>query len=146
MATETGTDAGFGTVSRLRGLVFEYASLGASVFGIVLLAALLVYVSIDAFDLANASPLWLLTYFLTLVVPFLGFCLYSADDREITRRVGLALGGGLIASAVVFTAFETLVAPLERLSWPLVYLFVVVTPVAGYVMFAANQESVGGVG
>jgi len=146
MATETGTDAGFGTVSRLRGLVFEYASLGASVFGIVLLAALLVYVSIDAFDLANASPVWLLTYFLTLVVPLIGFCLYSANDSEITRRVGLALGGGLIVSAAGFTAIEAVVGPIERLSWQLVYLFVFVVPVTGYVIFAANQEPVGGVG
>ena len=146
MATETGTDAGFGTVSRLRGLVFEYASLGASVFGIVLLAALLVYVSIDAFDLANASPVWLLTYFLTLVVPLIGFCLYSANDSEITRRVGLALGGGLVVSAAGFTAIEAVVGPIERLSWQLVYLFVFVVPVTGYVIFAANQEPVGGVG
>ena len=146
MATQTETDAGFGTVSRFRGLVFEYASLGASVFGIVLLAALLVYVSIDAFDLANASPLWLLTYFLTLVVPLIGFCLYSADDPEITRRAGLALGGGLVASAAGFTAIEAVVGPVGRLSWQLVYLFVFVVPVTGYAIFAANQEAVGGVG
>ena len=146
MATQTETEAGFGTVSRLRGTVFEYASLGASVFGIVLLAALLVYVSIDAFDLANASPLWLLTYFLTLVVPLIGFCLYSANDPEITRRVGVALGGGLVASAAGFTAFELLVGTIDRLSWPLVYLFVFVVPIVGYSIFAANQEAVGGVG
>ena len=146
MATQTETDAGFGTVSRFRGLVFEYASLGASVFGIVLLAALLVYVSIDAFDLANASPLWLLTYFLTLVVPLIGFCLYSAADPEITRRAGLALGGGLVASAGGFTAIEAVVGSIGRLSWPLVYLFVFVVPVTGYVIFAASQEPVGGVG
>ncbi|WP_253737733.1 phosphate ABC transporter permease PstA [Halohasta salina] len=144
MATETGTK--FQAVSRLRGTVFEYVSLGASVFGIVLLAALLVYVSIDAFDLANASPQWLLTYFLTLVVPLIGFCLYSADDRQITRRTGLAVGGGLVVSALVFTGVEALVGPIDRLSWPLVYLFVFVVPTTGYTIFAANQETVGGVG
>jgi len=144
MATETGTQ--FQTVSRLRGTVFEYVSLGASVFGIVLLAALLIYVSIDAFDLANASPLWLLTYFLTLVVPLIGFCLYSTDDSEITRRVGLVVGGGLVASAAGFTAIEAVVGPIERLSWQLVYLFVFVVPVTGYSIFAANQKAVGGVG
>ena len=146
MTTQTETGGGFGTVSRLRGLVFEYASLGASVFGIVLLAALLVYVSIDAFDLANASPLWLLTYFLTLILPLIGFCLYSAGDREITRRAGLALGGGLVASVAGFTAIEAIIGPIGRLSWQLVYLFVFVVPVTGYVVFAANQEPVGGVG
>ncbi|TKX51902.1 phosphate ABC transporter, permease protein PstA, partial [Halorubrum sp. SP3] len=95
---------GFGEVSRVRGIAFEYLSFGASVFGLVALGVLLVYVAIDAFDLANASPAWLLTYFLTLVVPFLAFCLYSADDPEVTRRALGALGGGLVAVAVLFTA------------------------------------------
>ncbi|WP_200530329.1 phosphate ABC transporter permease PstA [Halorubrum sp. LN27] len=146
--TDTGTASaeGFGEVSRVRGIIFEYLSLGASVLGIFALAVLLVYVTIDAFDLTNASPEWLLTYFLTLVVPFLAFCLYSANDRELTRRAAGVLGGGLVAVAVVFTAIEAFVTQIPRLSWQLAYLFVVVFPLTGYVTYVGSSGRVGGVG
>ena len=146
MATDNATDGGFGEVSRVRGIVFEYLSLGASVAGLVALGVLLVYVAIDAFDLANASPEWLLTYFLTLVVPFLGFCLYSADDSAVTRRALGALGGGLVVVAALFTAIEAFVAEIPRLSWQLAYLFVVVAPVTGYLTYVGSRGRVGAVG
>lgn len=136
----------FGQVSRLKGQLFEKLSLAASVFGLFMLAVLLVYVVVDAFGLSSASPEWLLTYFLTLVVPFVGFCLYSADDAELTRQTLLALGGGAVTIAVLFSGFEALVRPIPRLSWQLVYLFVVVVPVTASVGFAANREPVGRVG
>ncbi|RKD97585.1 phosphate ABC transporter permease PstA [Halopiger aswanensis] len=141
-----GADHGFGQVSRLKGVVFEALSFGASLTGIAALAVLLIYVAIDAFDLANASPEWLLTYFATLVLPLIGFCLYSANDADLTRRIVLALGGGLVGTAVVFQAFEALVRPIPRLTWQLAYLFVVVTPVTAYVVFAGSREPVGRVG
>ncbi|TKX78559.1 phosphate ABC transporter, permease protein PstA, partial [Halorubrum sp. SD626R] len=146
MATDNATGGGFGEVSRLRGIAFEYLSLGASVAGLVALGVLLVYVAIDAFDLANASPEWLLTYFLTLVVPFLGFCLYSAGDPAITRRALGALGGGLVAVAALFTAIEAFVVDIPRLSWQLAYLFVVVAPVTGYLTYVGSRGRVGAVG
>ena len=145
MATQA-TTTDFGAVSRLKGTVFEYVSLGASVFGIALLAVLLIYVAIDAFALSQASPEWLLAYFLTLVVPFVGFCLYSAADRQVTRRVGLTLGGGLVASVAVFSAVELVIGSIPRLNWQLLYLFVVVVPTTGYAIFAANQHAAGSVG
>jgi phosphate transport system permease protein len=144
MATETSPE--FERVSRTKGVLFEYLSLGASVVGLIALAVLLVYVFVDAFDLADASPEWLLTYFLTLVVPFIGFCLYSAKSRRLTRRTGIALGGGLAGTALVFTAVETLVGTVPRLSWQLVYLFVVVTPVTAYVTFVGSQQPAGKAG
>ncbi|MFT4884893.1 MAG: phosphate transport system permease protein [Natronomonas sp.] len=144
MATETSPE--FERVSRTKGVLFEYLSLGASVVGLIALAVLLVYVFVDAFDLADASPEWLLTYFLTLVVPFIGFCLYSAKSRRLTRRTGIALGGGLAGTALVFTAVETLVGTVPRLSWQLVYLFVVVTPVTAYVTFVGSQQPAGNAG
>ncbi|TKX75712.1 phosphate ABC transporter permease PstA [Halorubrum sp. GN11_10-6_MGM] len=146
MATDNANADGFGEVSRVRGIVFEYLSLGASVFGLVALGVLLVYVSIDAFDLANASPVWLLTYFLTLVVPFLAFCLYSANDPAVTRRALGVLGGGLVAVAAVFTAIETLLVPIPRLNWQLAYLFVVGAPVTAYLTYVGSGERVGAVG
>ena len=147
MATEQGrAESGFGEVSRIRGTAFKYLSLGASLTGILALGALLIYVFIDAFDLANASPRWLLTYFLTLVVPFVGFCLYSAGDRELTKRTGIALGGGLVATALLFEAVELLVRPIPRLTWQLAYLFVVAVPVVGYVLFAGARKPIGRTG
>ncbi|WP_181691131.1 phosphate ABC transporter permease PstA [Natronomonas sp. LN261] len=147
MAVERDTaDSGFGEVSRIKGIAFRYLSFGASVIGILALAALLVYVFVDAFDLANASPEWLLTYFLTLVAPFIGFCLYSAGDRELLGRTVLALGGGLLGTAVAFEAIELLVRPIPRLTWPVAYLFVVAVPVVGYVLFAGAQKPVGRTG
>ena len=146
MATEEPTAGGFGEVSRLRGLAFEYLSFGASVFGILALAVLLVYVFIDAFALTDASPEWLLTYFLTLVVPFLGFCLHAADDPAVTRRSVVTLAGGLVGTAVVFEGIELLIRPVPRLNWQLVYLFVVVVPVTAYVVFAASREPTGAAG
>jgi phosphate transport system permease protein len=145
MATES-EQVDFGRVSRTKGVLFKYLSLGASVFGIVTLAVLLVYVFIDAFDLANASHEWLLTYFLTLVVPFTGFCLYSARDRQLAKRVALALSGGLVAVPLAFTAFETFVQPIPRLTWSVAYMFLVGTPVTGLAAFRAAQQPVGGVG
>jgi phosphate transport system permease protein len=146
MATENQNAGGFGEVSRVRGAVFELLSFGASVFGLVALGVLLVYVAIDAFDLANASPEWLLTYFLTLVVPFLAFCLYSAGDPAVTRRALGALGGGLVAVAALFTAIEALLVPIPRLNWQLAYLFVVAAPVTAYLAYVGSGGRVGAVG
>ena len=146
MATDTTDVDVFGQVSRVRGVAFEYLSLGASVFGIVALAVLLVYVTIDAFDLTSASPGWLLTYFLTLIAPYLAFCLYSAADRTLTQRVLSVLAGGLIAVAVGFTAVETLIRPIPRLSWQLAYLFTIGLPVTGYVTYVGARGRAGQVG
>ncbi|MFC7216344.1 phosphate ABC transporter permease PstA [Saliphagus sp. GCM10025334] len=145
MAVERST-TDFERVSRLKGAVFEYLALSASVVGIVALAVLLIYVVVDALDLSNASPEWLLAFFLTLVLPFIGFCLYSANDRKLTRRSVLALGGGVVATAVPFSAFEAVVRPVPRLTWQLVYLFVVVVPVSATVAFVGSQRPVGRIG
>ncbi|MFC7071832.1 phosphate ABC transporter permease PstA [Halovenus rubra] len=136
----------FGQVSRIRGKIFEKLSLGASVFGILMLAVLLVYVVVDAFNLSSASPEWLLTYFITLVVPFIGFCLYSANDPKLTKQAVLALGGGLPAIAGTYIGVEAFIRPVPGLTWQLIYLFTVVVPVTAYVGFAGSREPVGRVG
>ena len=145
MAVET-EQMDFSQVSRTKGIIFRYLSLGASVFGILTLGALLVYVFLDAFDLSSASPEWLLTYFVTLVLPLTGFCLYSVGDREFAQRIVGTLAVGLVAVAVGFTAFETLIRPIPRLTWPLAYMFLVATPVIGYTLFRAIHEPAGNVG
>ncbi len=136
----------FEQVSRLKGRVFEAVSFGASVLGLFVLALLLIYVSIDAFDLTAASPEWLLTYYLALVLPFIGFCVYSVGDPRITRRVGAALGGGLVVVAVGFTAIETIIRPIPRLTWPLTYLFGVVVPVTAYTTYLSAHRQIGQIG
>ncbi|MFT4946618.1 MAG: phosphate transport system permease protein, partial [Natronomonas sp.] len=142
MATTTND---FGRVSRLKGTIFEMLTFGASVTGILALAALLIYVSVDAFDLEAASPEWLLVYFFTLVLPYLGFCLYETD-RSVKRLTAVVLVGGLVGTAVLFTAVEALVRPIPRLNWQLTYLFAVVLPVTGYVSVAGSSTPTGAVG
>jgi len=146
MATESTTNQRFEQVSRVKGKAFEVLTFGASVIGILALAMLLVYVAVDAFDLEAASPEWLLTYFLTLVIPYIGFCLYSAGERAVTRRTLLALSVGLLVNAVGVTLIEAAGTEIPRLNWQLMYLFTVVLPVTGYVTVAGTQGRVGAVG
>jgi phosphate transport system permease protein len=136
----------FGEVSRRRGRLFRYLSFAASVFGIAALAVLLVYVTIDAFALTEASPGWLFTYVGTLVLPFIGFCLYAAADRAVTRRTLATLAGGLPVTTVAVEGFELLVRPIPRLDWHLAFLFAVVVPVTAYAGYAAAREPVGAAG
>jgi phosphate ABC transporter, permease protein PstA len=127
-------------------MLFEGISFAASVAGIVSLGALLVYVSVDAFELDEASPAWLLTYFLTLVIPYVGVCLYSVHEKSLTRRVLSVLAVGLVGSAGAVTLFEAVVRQIPRLNWQLVYLFTIVLPVTGYVTVASTRGQVGRVG
>lgn len=144
MATES-TRNQFGRVSRLKGQLFESFTFTASVTGIVALAALLTYVTVDAFDLEAASPEWLLVYFLTLVLPYIGFCLYETD-RAVKRRAVIGLGGGLVATATLFIGFEALVRSIPGLTWQLLYLFLIVVPITGYVSVVGSNTPTGAVG
>ncbi|WP_436900659.1 phosphate ABC transporter permease PstA [Halovenus halobia] len=144
MATESAGNQ-FGRVSRLKGQLFESVTFVASVTGIVALAALLTYVTIDAFDLEAASPEWLLVYFFTLVVPYIGFCLYETNHLIKRRALG-TLGVGLVVIAVTFTAIETVIRPIPGMTWQLIYLFLVVVPVVGYVTVVGSNTPTGSVG
>lgn len=144
MAAQT-SETGFGQVSRIKSVVFEYLSLAASVVGIATLAVLLIYVTIDAFDLGAASNAWVLTYLFTLVAPLIAFLLYSARDPALTRRVVSSLVGGMAAAFVVVRALSLVSIEVGRLSWPLVYLFVVVIPTIAYVGYIAVQYPAGAV-
>ncbi len=133
----------FEEVARLKGALLEYLSLGASLVGIAALAVLLVYVSVDAFDLASASPEWVFTYVGTLVVPVVALWLYSADDPALTVRATLALGGGPIASFAAFRLLEAAGVQIPGLTWSAFYLFAVVIPTVSYVLYAGSQQPVG---
>ncbi|SFR93700.1 phosphate ABC transporter membrane protein 2, PhoT family [Halomicrobium zhouii] len=105
MATDTATDDGFGQVSRVKGVVFEYLTLAASLLGIVSLAILLAYVSYDAFGLDAAAPAWYVVFLLTLVAPTAGFLWYvsgrPAARSTISGVLSVILGGTLVALALV---------------------------------------------
>jgi phosphate transport system permease protein len=138
MSTETQTDSGFGEVSKVKGTLFEYLSLGASLLGIVSLAALLVYVTVDAFGLEAADPLWFLVYFVTLVLPTLGFVGYGVKNRAVGRVGGsalLRLFGGMAATLAVSILFII----FDAQQWLLVYT-VGVLPAAAVLLYGRLKE------
>jgi phosphate transport system permease protein len=129
MATDTERrQSGFGQVSRLRGIVFEYLTLAASLFGIVALAVLLGYVTVDAFGLESAAPEWFGVYFVTLVLPTLAFAGYGYRNRAVAHVAGgtlFRLFTGLAGGTAVVVLF--VIADVQ--TWFLVYTLGVVPPV-----------------
>lgn len=101
MATESRDIEGFGHVSRTVGTVFRYLLLAATLFGIVALTVLLIYVANDAIRPLTADPGWHLTFFLTLIVPTLavgGYLLW-------TDPASFKFGGGVVGALAVSTMF-----------------------------------------
>ncbi len=143
MATETpetgASESEFGEVSRLKGVAFEYISLGASLVGIVSLAALLAFVTFDAFGLGAADPAWFLVYFLTLVAPTTAFAWYGYRNRAVGHRsLGalFRLYGGTAAGIAVVILFVIFDVQL----WVLVYTLGIV-PAAGLAIYASATET-----
>ncbi|MFC7202460.1 phosphate ABC transporter permease PstA [Haloferax namakaokahaiae] len=105
MATENDprTISGFGQVSRTTGTIFRYLLMAATMFGIVTLAVLLVYVANDALQPFTADPAWHLTFFVTLVVPTVlaGGYLYQRN------KSALSFGGMVIGMLVVSLMFAS---------------------------------------
>jgi phosphate transport system permease protein len=96
---------GFGHVSRRVGTAFEYLLVAATLFGLAILAFLLVFVANDAIRPLTADPRWHLVFLLTLVLPATGTGLwYYRRNRSALRfgvqivallLVSLLFGGGL---------------------------------------------------
>jgi phosphate transport system permease protein len=132
--TETGTDVdlagGFGQVSRTVGTVFRYVLLAATLFGLVTLAVLLVYVANDAIQPLTADPGWYLTFLAAFVAPAVvtGALVYRREPAALTHGavvvgmlfVSLLFAGGL---AMVFVDI------LSPLTW-LAYLVALALPAA----------------
>ena len=123
MATETDSTVieSFGEVSRTMGTVFRYLLLAATMFGIVTLTILLLYVVNDAVRPFTADPGWHLTFFLTLVVPSLAVGGYLYRRNRGALWVGLAVVGTFVVSlmfgAGLAMVFVDIVPPLVWLSF-----------------------------
>ena len=100
MATRENVIEDFGHVSRTVGTVFRYLLLAATLFGIVALAVLLIYVANDAIQPLTADPGWHLTFFLTLVVPTLVVGGYLLRTDAASFRFGASLVGLLAVSTM----------------------------------------------
>jgi phosphate transport system permease protein len=99
MATEGGqVIESFGTVDKTVGTVFQYLLLAATLFGLVTLAILLVFVANDALQPLTADPGWHLTFFVTLVLPTLAVGSYLAVRNADALRFGATTVGLLVVS------------------------------------------------
>jgi phosphate transport system permease protein len=121
-ATEAGeraerTPAGTETVSRRKGRLFELACLGATVFGILMVTVLLLYVANDAFRPASADLGWHLTFVATVVVPALALVgYYLRTDRAAAKvayeSLGVPVVGALLGAGLA-VLFVEIVSPFE---------------------------------
>jgi phosphate transport system permease protein len=139
MATQDSSSyaEGFGQVSRTVGTLFRYLLLASTLFGIVVLTILLVYVANDAIQPLTADPGWHLTFLLTFVLPTLATAGYLA-----ARNVdALKLGGMTIGLVVVSLLFSGGVAVIfiEVLA-PLVWFAYVVALAVPTVLTVALQR------
>jgi len=100
MATGQNVIEDFGHVSRTVGTVFRYLLLAATLFGIVALVILLIYVANDAIQPLTADPRWHLTFFLTLVLPTLAVGGYLLRTDPASFRFGASVVGLLAVSTM----------------------------------------------
>ncbi|WP_152042826.1 phosphate ABC transporter permease PstA [Salinigranum salinum] len=104
MATDTRSQVieSFGEVDKTVGTLFQYLLQVATMFGLVMLAILLVFVANDAVQPLTADPGWHLTFFVTLVVPTLlvGGYLAVRDTEALTFGV---LAVGLLVVSLMFS-------------------------------------------
>jgi phosphate transport system permease protein len=115
----------FEQVSRTTGKIFRKLLLAGTLFGIVSLGVLIVYVANDAIQPLTASPGWYLVFLLTLVVPTAAVGWYlnrrgkSALSTGLTALgipvVGIVFGGGLSG------VFIDVISPLVLLAYAIAF-------------------------
>jgi phosphate transport system permease protein len=114
---------GFGQVSRTRDVLFRYLLLAATLVGIVSLAVLLVYVSLDALQPFSADPTWYPLFGAAFVLPVLGTAGYLyRRDRGALKVGSAAVGVGIgttMAAAGVSVLFIEVIAPTTWLAYAL---------------------------
>ncbi len=127
----TNTESGnFGQISRTAGTVFRYLLLAATLFGLVFVTILLVYVANDAIQPLTADPGWHLTFFLTLVVPTLAAGAYAYRESVDALRSGV-FSIGLVVVALMFSGGASMIFVdiVEPLTW-LAFLVALAVPTA----------------
>ncbi|WP_411964257.1 phosphate ABC transporter permease PstA [Haloferax sp. YSMS24] len=140
MATQSDTIESFGQVSRRAGIIFRYLLMGATMFGIVTLAILLVYVANDALQPLTADLGWYLVFFLTLVAPATLVGSYLLRTNVGAFKLG-ALVVGMLAVTLMFSGgvailFVDIVPPLVSLS----YAVGLVVPLAAVVLMTKYED------
>jgi len=129
MATNTDFD-GFGRVSRTAGTLFRYLLLAATLFGLVFVTILLVYVANDAIQPLTADPGWHLTFLLTLVLPTLAASAYAYRRGVEALRTGVfTIGFVVVAAMFSGGAAMIFVDIVEPLTW-LAFLLALAVPTA----------------
>ncbi|WP_247002821.1 phosphate ABC transporter permease PstA [Halosolutus gelatinilyticus] len=106
-----------GQISQLRGAVFKYSCLGATLLALALVFVFLLYVANDAIQPASASTGWLLTVAATIVLPaiLLAAYYYFRDTRagEVAYiSFGLPIVATLLAGGAL-VVFRHVVSPHE---------------------------------
>ena len=117
---------GFGRVSRTVGTVFRYLLLAATLVGVVALAILLLFVTNDAIQPLTASPTWLLSTTVTMllipggVAAWLAYR-HPAEFRSGAGALGLLFVGILYAGGVVIV-FSDVVPPVSLFAYAVALL------------------------
>ncbi|RRJ28322.1 phosphate ABC transporter permease PstA [Halocatena pleomorpha] len=110
--TNTETASGFGEVSRIRGVVFRYVLLVATLSGLVSLGMLLTNVAVDAIRPFSADPGWYATYLVAFLCPsvLVGLFLYSNNRDALAVGVeGLFVPiAGLFGAGTLLLLFEAI--------------------------------------
>jgi len=140
--TEHGEIEGFGQVSRTVGTVFRYLLLAATMFGIVTLAVLLVYVANDAIRPLTADSGWYLTYFLTLVVPTLLVGAYVRRRDHAAFSFGAFLVGLLVVSLMFSGGVGLLVVDVVPPLVALAFALGLAIPAAVAVVLTRNSHRI----
>ncbi|EMA11306.1 phosphate transport system permease protein [Haloarcula vallismortis] len=145
MATPTSSETTFESVSRTKGAVFEYLTLGASLFGLVALGVLLLYVFWDAFGLATAEIAWYGALVICVVAPTLGFVAYARRNTvagEVALELVSTAMGGLLAGFGVIAVIEVIAGPAVWFA----YFLTVVAPLVGLFLYNRARPEVTWVG
>ncbi|WP_440989089.1 phosphate ABC transporter permease PstA [Haloarchaeobius baliensis] len=130
---------GFGQVSRTVGTIFRYLLLASTLFGLVILSILLVYVANDAIQPLTADAGWHLTFLLTFVLPTLVTAGYLATADVGALKLGATTVGLLVVSLLFSGGVAIIfVEVLPALVW-FAYVLAFAVPVA--VTVALQQRS-----
>jgi phosphate transport system permease protein len=130
---------GFGQVSRTVGTIFRYLLLASTLFGLVVLSILLVYVANDAIQPLTADAGWHLTFLLTFVLPTLVAAGYFAATNVDALKLG-ATTVGLLVVSLLFSGGVAIIfiEVLPALVW---FSFVVAFAVPVAVTVALQRRS-----